>query len=220
MPLEAVIKIGGSLAKYPNALTLLCEKLPEFFKKCRFLIVPGGGAFTDVVKNFYRKFSLPELIAHRMAILAMDQFGFFLSAIIPSSRLVYSLNEAKTSDILPILLPSHLLFHVDIFEPSWKVTSDSIAAFVTDLLRVPKLILVTDVDGIYTADPKKNPKAKLIKGIKTEHLLKLGRTCVDETLPSLLSKFDLECYVVNGKYVERIGRILEGKSTICTKIIR
>ena len=50
----------------------------------------------------------------------------------------------------------------DPLENSWDVTSDSIAVYIADRLQV-KVLLVTDVDGVYTNDPKSNPEAKLIK---------------------------------------------------------
>ncbi len=47
-------------------------------------------------------------------------------------------------------------------ENSWEVTSDSIAVYIAGQLHLEKVILVTDVDGIYTCNPKKHPDAKLI----------------------------------------------------------
>ena len=44
-------------------------------------------------------------------------------------------------------------------ENSWEVTSDSIAAYLCGRLGLKELILITDVDGIFTSDPKKDPKS-------------------------------------------------------------
>lgn len=40
--------------------------------------------------------------------------------------------------------------------------NDSLASQVAVMMKAKKLILLTDVDGLYEDDPKKNPKAKLI----------------------------------------------------------
>ena len=40
--------------------------------------------------------------------------------------------------------------------------NDHLAAMVTNLLRAPLLVLLTNVDGLYSDDPKTNPDAKLL----------------------------------------------------------
>jgi len=40
--------------------------------------------------------------------------------------------------------------------------NDHLAALVTNLLRAPLLVLLTNVDGLYTDDPRTNPDAKLL----------------------------------------------------------
>jgi len=220
--MEAVIKIGGSLAEDPAALSALCNKLGEIAKKYRIVVVPGGGKFADVVREFDQRFVLSPDISHRMALLGMDQFGLLLSQIIPNSCAVYLLNDAKQLSeikVVPIFLPSRLMFQDDPLEHSWDVTSDSIAAYVASRLNADKVILVTDVDGIFTSDPKKYSDAKLINELSASELLKLiQRTSVDQFLPKLLLKTQMDCYIVNGKYPERIEAILAGQHAVCTLV--
>jgi aspartokinase-like uncharacterized kinase len=218
----AVIKIGGSLVEEPERLRALCTKLSEFAKKFAIVVVPGGGRFADVVRDFDQRFTLSSGISHRMAILGMDQFGLLLSQIIPDSCATYLLNDAKQLSeirVVPIFLPSRLMFKEDPLENSWDVTSDSIAAYVAGRLRVAKVLLVTDVDGIFTKDPKKHSGATLIEQLSAEDLLKLNkRTSVDRYLPKLLLESQIDCYVVNGKHPERIEAILAGQQATCTLI--
>jgi aspartokinase-like uncharacterized kinase len=220
--MDAVIKIGGSLAEDPAALRALCNKLGKIAKKCRIVVVPGGGKFADVVREFDRRYALSADISHRMAILGMDQFGLLLSQIIPNSCAVYLLNDAKQLSeikVVPIFLPSRLMFQDDPLEHSWDVTSDSIAAYVASRLNADKVILVTDVDGIFTSDPKKHSDAELLKRTSATELLKLiQRTSVDQFLPKLLLKTQMDCYIVNGRYPERIEAILAGQQAVCTLV--
>jgi aspartokinase-like uncharacterized kinase len=220
--MDAVIKIGGSLAEDPERLRALCHKLSEFAKKHAIIVVPGGGKFADVARDFDQRFNLFSGISHRMAILGMDQFGLLLSQIIPNSCATYLLNDAKQLSeirVVPIFLPSRLMFQEDPLENSWDVTSDSIAAYVASRLHVTKVLLVTDVDGIFTKDPKKHSDATLIEQLSAEGLLKLNkRTSVDSYLPKLLLEVQVDCYVVSGKHAERIGAILAGQRTTCTLV--
>jgi aspartokinase-like uncharacterized kinase len=220
--MDAVIKIGGSLAEDPERLRALCTKLSEFAKKYAIIVVPGGGRFADVVRDFDQRFTLSSGISHRMAILGMDQFGLLLSQIIPNSCATYLLNDAKQLSeirVVPIFLPSRLMFQEDPLENSWNVTSDSIAAYVASRLHAAKVLLVTDVDGIFTKDPRKHADATLIEKLSAEELLKLNkRTSVDRYLPKLLLDVQVDCYVVNGKHPERIEAILAGQQATCTLI--
>jgi len=170
--MEAVLKIGGSLSENPANLTLLCQKLSDLAKRHRILVVPGGGKFADIVRKFDKKYRISDKITHKMAILAMDQYGLLLSNITQSAYFVQNLREVKsTKGILPIFLPSKFMFRKDPFEPSWNVTSDSISAYIADMLGVKKLILVTDVDGIFLQNPKKKLNSKHFKVLSARELL-------------------------------------------------
>ncbi len=219
--MDAVLKVGGSLAEEPKLLITLCSKLSLFAKTFKLVVVPGGGKFADVVRDFDECFNLSSSISHRMAILAMDQFGMLLAQITPNSCATYLLNDAKQlseTDVVPILLPSRLMFNENPLKNSWDVTSDSIAVYVASRFKAAKLILVTDVDGIFTEAPD-HEDAMLIERLSVGELLKFNkRTSVDIFLARLLSEYPLDCYVVNGKYPSRIKAILEGKQTICTLI--
>ncbi len=222
--MDAVIKVGGSLAEPPETLKALGEELSSLAKSYRIAVVPGGGKFADAVRELDSKFSLPAAVSHRMAILAMDQYGLLLSQAIPQSLVSDSLSAVKQlSDLgkIPIFLPSKFLKQNDPFEPSWNVTSDSIAAFVAAKLSASKAIFATDVDGIYARDPKKYAKEQLLSKLSVDELSSMeSRTSVDKYLPIFLKKHPIDCYVVNGKHPERIRKILLAQETVCTRIFQ
>ena len=220
--MDAVVKVGGSLAQNPAILRGLCRGLSDCANDYRMVIVPGGGRFADVVREFDFIFALSPTTSHKMAILGMDQYALLLSDITPGSRLVRTVKEIEESSKIrtaQILVPSRLMSEENPLENSWDVTSDSIAAHVANRLGAAKLILVTNVDGVFTKDPQEHSDAKLIKKITPNELLAGSqRTSVDRFLPKLLLEYNLHCYVVNGKHPERIRSILAGKKTVCTEI--
>jgi len=217
-----VVKIGGSLVAYPEKLKSLCAKLSALSKNHSLTVLPGGGEFADVTRSLDEKFSLSCRVSHRMAILGMDQYGLLLSQLTPQSVTVTKLWEIKRvldSGHLPIFLPSALFFKEDPLENSWDVTSDSIATYLASRLHASKVLLVTDVDGVYTDNPKTTPEAELIKRISASQLMTMNkRTSVDRALPTLLLKASIDCFVVNGLFPERIAAILNEHETICTMI--
>jgi len=217
-----VVKVGGSLALRSKKLKSLCAALSEVSKEHKLVLLPGGGEFADIVRKADKRFGLSAEASHHMAILGMDQYGFLLSDLTRDSCVVCQLeNVQKVLDMnkLPIFLPSNLLLKEDPLENSWNVTSDSIAAHIASQLQVNRVILVTDVDGIYTQDPKKYSNAQLKKRISAKQLGEMHkRTSVDKFLPFLLSQLHIQCFVVNGLCPERIKAILAGQKTICTLI--
>jgi len=221
--LDAVIKIGGSLLEKPQVLKTLGIELSVLAKKHRFVVVPGGGKFADAVRIMDAQFQMPAVISHRMAILAMDQCGLLLSHVIPESKTSCSLkavNEIASGGHTAILLPSKILFESDPFKPSWDVTSDSIAAYIAVKVKADMVIFVTDVDGVFTSDPKTDSSARLLSSLSVESLSRFARrTSVDKFLPIFLAENSLDCYVVNGEFPERLAAVLFGQSVIATRIL-
>ncbi len=220
--MEAVIKVGGSIAKEVTSLRDLCLELDRLAKYHRIVVMPGGGKFADTVREHDDAYRLSGKVSHKMAILAMDQYGLMLSSIVSNSRCIYDLRETSDhldSGFLPIFLPSRFLsLKGGGLEPSWDVTSDSIAAYVCRCMNVSMLILVKNVDGIFLDDPKETTNT-LLEEVSASELLSWERgTCVDRYLPKILLESEIVCYVVNGSHPERIGRILKGETTICTRI--
>lgn len=219
--MEAVIKVGGSLSKDPPSLRALCNLLGKNAGSHKVLIVPGGGEFADTVRRYDMLYGLPATASHKMAILAMDQYGLMLNSLTPNSFATYSLKEAcrAKSGKLPIFLPSRLMFLKDPLENSWRVTSDSIAAYIALKVKARSLILAKDVDGIFTGDPKSQGDVTLIREVSASELQeKIRKSCVDEFLPTLLKGKGLNCYVVSGRNPDRIISLLHGEYTICTHI--
>ena len=207
--MDAVIKVGGSLQAYPTVFKKLCKTLGKISKSRNLLIVPGGGKFADLVRELQARYGFSDRIAHEMAILSTDLYGLMIHELIPESKLVDSLeSEAKGCSIL---LPYRTLKGSRELEPSWKLTSDSIAAWVARELVCEKLLLVKLVDGIFV-------RRKLKRQISTRELKQIDQSIVDPKLPDILERANLICWIVNGRYPNRIEAILEGKETIYTRI--
>ncbi len=217
------VKVGGSLAAYPQKLKELCHKLGELSTKHRLVVVPGGGEFADAVRVCDKRFDLSQQASHRMAILGMDQYGLILSDLTPNALVVDAAEGFKAAldaDKLPVFLPSKIMGSEDPLENSWNVTSDSIAAYIAYRLNCGKLVLITDVDGVFTDDPKSHPNAKLLERVSAQELLAMGsRTSVDAYLPKLLLQCKLPCYVVNGLFAGRVEAVLAGQRTVCSVIV-
>ena len=143
MPL--VVKIGGGLAAIPGALDAVCGAVAAAGRRRPLLVVPGGGPFADAVRAFDQRFGLSDASAHRMAILAMDQYAHLLAERIEGSILVEesgAVMDALAAGRAAVLAPSRWLRAADPLPHSWDATSDSVAAFVAGALDARRLVLV------------------------------------------------------------------------------
>ena len=105
-----VVKVGGGLAREAGdgALRALCAQLAEVAARHALLLVPGGGEFADAVREHDRRFALRPETAHRMAILAMDQFGWALADLIPGAARVLDLGPVPDG-VVSVLMPAAVL---------------------------------------------------------------------------------------------------------------
>jgi isopentenyl phosphate kinase len=108
------------------------------------------------------------------------------------------------------------------------LSGDQIIKYLAENLMPKKVILGSDVNGIYDKDPKKYPNASLIKVVTSHNDLESaeGTQTVDVTggmggkLSELieLAKIGIESEIINASHDNNIKRALNGKKGIGTLI--
>ncbi|MCL7415710.1 MAG: amino acid kinase [ANME-2 cluster archaeon] len=205
---KVIVKLGGSLK---DCVSILIRQIDDHAKQkdISVIIVPGGSIFADTVRTFQTASGISEDTAHWMAVLAMEQYAYYLSerSGFPLTSKLESLESGVN-----ILLAYRLLLQDDSgLAHSWDVTSDTISAWVARKTGA-RLIKATDVDGIYL-------DGKLVPQVHTSDLLEREETCVDRGLPAFLVRNGMDCMVVNGRYPERVLAALEGDIDSGTQIL-
>ncbi|MFA6376302.1 MAG: isopentenyl phosphate kinase [Candidatus Paceibacterota bacterium] len=97
-------------------------------------------------------------------------------AVLERGRLVKMETEAIAGLIRLKLVP--VSYGVPAFDNSWGsaiLSSDQIAPYLAKHLGIKKIIEISDVDGIYTADPKINKGAELIRNIGKSNFEKIDQ---------------------------------------------
>ncbi|MBW6470868.1 MAG: amino acid kinase [Methanosarcinaceae archaeon] len=206
--MNVVVKLGGSLI---NSAPDIVNKLLEYSETSKdrdtILIVPGGGIFADLIRTAGKQYNIGEVASHWMAILAMEQYGYYLIDK-TGAKGVGSIDDLQPG--ISILLPYRLLKKTDELEHSWDVTSDTIAAWMASMINA-RLVKVTDVDGVLVDN-------ELVQEMGATDLLSMGTTCVDIGLPDFIRANNMDCVVVNGHYPERVIAAVEGENVIGTYI--
>lgn len=142
-----VVKLGGSLATSASIQqwldVLACHGAGNV------VLVPGGGPFANQVRAIQSVWQFDDRIAHRMALLAMEQYGWMLlglrSDLIPVTgfeQIESALNRAQ----VPVWLPSRMALADRALPANWDVTSDSLAAWLALRLKAEHLILVKSAE--------------------------------------------------------------------------
>ena len=101
--------------------------------------------------------------------------------------------------------------------------NDTLAAIVAESVNADRLILLSDIDGLYTADPHKDPDAKLISIANEvdEKLLALaGTSASSQGTGGMITKLQAaqiclscgcEMIIANGNKPENLYDIMDGK---------
>lgn len=138
-----VVKLGGSLLGSPEL-----ERWLDIFTRHgdgKIVIVPGGGILADAVRESQKLSGIDDTVAHRMAVMAMDQYGVLLAGLNP--KLVTAESELEIAERgwqhrAIIWLPSKMVIADETIPANWQVTSDSLAARLATKLNADQLILV------------------------------------------------------------------------------
>ncbi len=141
-----IVKLGGSLLG-AEELTHWLDILARF-SDGKIIIVPGGGIFSDAVREAQRLTNLDDKSAHKMALMAMDQYGELLASLNPAIVTANSeleIAERGFQHRAIIWLPSKMVCADEGIPTTWQVTSDSLAAWLAAKLNAEHLVLVKSV---------------------------------------------------------------------------
>ena len=168
--MRAVVKLGGALfRREPNvaALKEMGKVLEGFVAKGNQLVlVAGGGENARTYISAARKLGAEESTCDLLGIqitranaeLLRLALGSIASSKIPTtlSDLPHCVGSGKTV-VMGGLQPGQ--------------STNAVAALAAEITRADILVNGTDVDGVYTEDPKKNSKAKLMRSVHVDKLL-------------------------------------------------
>ncbi len=101
--------------------------------------------------------------------------------------------------------------------------NDTLAALVAGLIKADLLIALTDIDGLFTADPKKDPKAELVKRVDritpaieklaadTDSELSVGGMTTKIRAAKIAMTSQVGMIIANGRTRNVISQIYKGK---------
>ena len=168
--MRAVVKLGGALfRREPDVAALkdMGKILGAFVKEGNQLVlVTGGGENARTYISAARKLGAEESTCDLLGIQitrANAELLRLAMGSIASSKIPTTLSD------LPHCVGPGKAVVMGGLQPGQS--TNAVAALAAEITRAEILVNGTDVDGVYTEDPKKNPKAKLIRSVDVDKLL-------------------------------------------------
>ena len=216
-----VISLGGSIlipSLEKNTIQKYVPVLGEIAEHHRLFVVVGGGGEARRYISVARDLGIDEGTS--------DEIGILVTRL-NANLLIAALGDAA----YPKVAESHA--EAKKFAESNKIvvmggitpgqTTDAVAAVLAERVGASVFINVTSVDGIYSADPKKDKKAKRYETLTPKQLLKIvggtgltagSNTVLDIIAARVVERSHIPLVVLDGRDPENLSRaILTGKFT-------
>jgi uridylate kinase len=184
---------GGTLGVNPDIVAEMAREIAEGAKTAEVAIVVGGG-------NFFRGAELSQRGMDRSRADYMGMLGTVMNALAlqdfleqagVSTRVQSAINMAQVTEAyIPLRAVRHLekgrvvIFGAGAGLPYFS--TDTVAAQRALEIHADEVLVAKNgVDGVYSADPKKDPKAVKLESITYQDALVQGLKVVDATAFSL-----------------------------------
>jgi len=212
-----VYSLGGSILAGRNTKSLseYAEALKRLAKENKIFVVVGGGKIAR------------EYIEKARALGASELFCDFIG--ISATKLNALLLVAALGDAAPQEIPStysdaaeslHRIVVMGGLSPGQ--TTDAVSAMLAERVHADKLIIATSVDGVYTADPEKDPSAQKLKVMTPRALVRLAmetemkagsRSPVDPLAAKIIERSSIPTAIVLGSKIENLRKGATGGHT-------
>lgn len=188
-----VVKIGTSTLTYENGklnlrrIEYLCRTLSDLQNSGRRIVLVSSGAIGVGVGKLGLA-RRPDETAKKQALAAVGQcelmfiydkfFGEYhqnvaqvlLTADVTArensrTNVVNTFSELLSMGIIPIVNENDTVA-VDELEGRNFGDNDTLSAIVASLVGADALVILTDIDGLYDSDPRKNPQARRIPRVE------------------------------------------------------
>ncbi len=219
MLLKVVVKLGGHV--FPMEFDVKrFSKYVQVLKNVkseghRLIVVTGGGSLARRYIDNARRLGANETMC--------DMIGIEGTRL-NTRLLIAGLGEAAYPSIpnnfqdIAAAFASEKIVVLGGMYPSQS--TDAVAALISEFIGANILIKATDTDGIYTADPKKDPTAEKIDEISCDRLLEMFShrsltageyRLFDPVALQIVNRSKICTWVIDGRKPENIERVLRGE---------
>ena len=250
--MRLVIKVGTSTLSHENGqmnlkrTEKLCRTISDLQKAGHQCVLVSSGAIGMGVSKL-RLEGRPKDMPGKQAAAAVGQcelmfiydkfFGEYGQAVaqvlltaedVADDRRRFHVENALEQliswDVLPIINENDAVAVDEIGIHTTIGENDSLSAIVACMIHADLLVLLSDIDGLYTADPRVDKKATLLETVEelTPQIMALGGSTGSNLgtggmatklkAADMAVKAGIDMVIANGEYPERLYDLLDGKS--------
>ena len=232
-----IIKIGSSSLTHPILIREICNI--KNMGKDVILVSSGAIAVGSQTAGFNQK---PQRLEEKQACAAIGQaqlmmiyqklfseYGHMAAQVLMTKDTIFNdesrnnafntFEELLKLDAIPIVNENDT---VSTYEIQFG-DNDTLSALVASLVGADLLILLSDIDGLFTDDPHRNPNAEFIHVVKnlTDDMMKMGKDTTSLvgtggmttklSAARIVTSSGADMMIANGKDFHIIHKILQGK---------
>jgi len=211
-----VYSLGGSILAGRDAESLkeYAAALKNLAEKHQIFVVVGGGKIAREYIEKARALAAGEAFCDLLGIGATKLNAMLLIAALGRAA---APEPAETyAGALLASAPGRIVV-LGGMQPGQ--TTDAVAALLAEYVGADKLIVATSVDGVYSADPGIDPKAKKYEKMTHQDLVRLSmetemkagsRSPVDPLAAKIVERSSIPTVVVHGGKIENLKKAAEG----------
>jgi len=213
------ISIGGSILAPDGADIEFVRKLAALLlKKAErhiLICVVGGGALARRYIESCRGLGADETFLDEVGIRATRLNASVLLAAVRENaypKVAEDLDEAVTA------ARHHPIVVMGGTHPGH--TTDAVTVFMAEKAHADRILITTNVAGVYTSDPKKDPGARLVERLTPERLVQItgampyeagSKGVIDPVAAKLIARSRIVTYVLDGRDLRNLDAAIEGK---------
>jgi molybdenum storage protein len=224
LPDVDIVCVGGHsiLDRGKSAVFPLIDEIVENKGKYKMIIGVSGGARTRHTYSIALDLGIPTGGLAHLAGACEEQNEKMLQALLAKHGGIqltkdhfWDIPHKLASGMIPIMIgmPPYHYWEQPPREGRLPMNGSDFGLYIfAEVLAARTIIYLKDEDGLYTDDPKKNPKAKFIPRISVQELLRLDlkdlliERMVLETM--MTARHVKEIYIVNGLKPGRLTKAL------------
>lgn len=224
---RVLLKLSGEVFGETNGkgigfenIEKIASQIIKIWKKTKveLAIVVGGG---NIFRGRERSEKADEATADYMGMLATIINGMALQdALEHQGTPTRMMTAFEVRSIAEPYIRRRALRHIDkgrivIFTAGTRnpfFTTDSGAALRAIEMHCDVILKATNVDGVYSEDPKVNPNAKLYKNLTYQEAIEKSLKVMDTTAFALCQKHRMPIVVFNVERLKNVDKLLFGES--------
>ena len=205
-----VYSFGGSILTNLDSekIKKYAEALKDLSKDHKIFVIVGGGRIAREYIQKARALGASEIFCDNIGIIATR-----MNAMIMAAALGNAAPEEIPQNYTDAAESHHRIVVMGGINPGQ--TTDAVSALLAERLHADRLVIVTSVDGIYTADPEIDSSAQKLKIVTIQELVQMAmktdikagsRSPIDPIAAKIIERSSIPTVVVNGKDIENLKK--------------